>query len=177
MHYKKNDGFTLVEVLTVVAIIGIVAAIATPMFLSFRPNIQLRAATRDLYGAAMQAKVEAAKNGINCTMTFNEQIGSVTYAYIIYEDSDYDFQYDSPGERLIKTVIEYPSGVSLDSSQGTGGLTLQDNGTGNPSIAFMPTGLPTDSSGSFASGAVSLKNSNGRSATVNVNRVGGISIN
>ena len=45
---KQQTGFTLIEIMLVVGIIGIITAIATPMFLSYYQGAQVRVAAEEV---------------------------------------------------------------------------------------------------------------------------------
>ncbi|HEB68519.1 MAG TPA: hypothetical protein ENI88_02740 [Desulfobulbus sp.] len=176
MLLSNEDGFSVLEVFTVVAIILILAAVAVSSMGSWLPNLRLKAAARDLYSAAMKAKSEAVKRNRNFALTFNQQVGGVMYAYIVFEDSDADCEYD-PGEQVVAQVRRWPENVSLDTTKGGGnGLSFVANDDGCPTLAFRPTAIPTQNGGGFANGSAFLVNSLGHTVSVVISRAGNVSI-
>jgi len=173
---KNSKGFTLIEIIIVVAIIGILTAIAIPSYINWLPNYRLKGAARDLYGAAMLAKGEAVKRNINCALTFNQTVGTVANVYIVYADANGNCEFDAT-EDVITQVQQWPQQVLLDTTQGGGdGLSFEDNGDGNPTISFRPNAIPTDNGGGMAQGTAFLTNTKSRTRSVVINQAGNIRV-
>jgi type IV fimbrial biogenesis protein FimT len=67
---NKQAGFTLMEVMVTLAIVGVLAAIAIPSYFAWLPKKRLRASTRDLYSDMQKAKLVAIKRNSNVAITF-----------------------------------------------------------------------------------------------------------
>jgi prepilin-type N-terminal cleavage/methylation domain-containing protein len=122
---KKNSGFTLIELMVVIVVIGIFVAIGLPNFMSWLPKYRLKSAVRDLYSNMQLAKMTAVKSKQNCTVTYST-------------DPD---QYVLSGA-LSKTVVlgDYGSGVNFD---GPGNetfaattITFNSRGTSNVGAGY-----------------------------------------
>lgn len=174
---RRNTGFTLMELMIVIAVIGILVGIAVPGIIGWLPNYRFRAAREDLFSNFQKAKLTAIKRNCNCTITFNQPIGGKTYDYVVFADADNDLEYDA-GEDVITRVLwtDY-KGVSFDTTEGGGdGLTFTNNDDGLPSLAFRSNGLTRNNGGGAGFGTVYLKNTKGRTAKLVVSSVGGIKI-
>jgi prepilin-type N-terminal cleavage/methylation domain-containing protein len=162
---EGSKGFTFLEVLMAMLVIGIIAAFAIPAFSTWLPDYRLKAAARELFSDFQLAKMTAAKTGTYSTICFNQKVGTKTYSYVVFVDADNNLEYD-PGEKIIaqRTWGEGDQylGVSFDRSMGGGdGLTFLNNDTGNPCVAFLPSGIPTSNSGGLGMGTVYLRNTKG----------------
>ena len=167
---RDNNGFSAVELLTVIGIIAIMAAVAVPSFISWRNNSQLSRATQDLYSNFQNAKNQAARRNTFCTISFDTVAGN----YTVFVDDDQDLTLDA-GEQVLGTVawLEYP-GVLLDTAQGGGDGLIFTNP--NNAIAFAPNGFCFNNTGSLAGGNVFLSN-NTRDTQIIITPTGSVSIN
>ncbi|PKN98409.1 MAG: hypothetical protein CVU43_16235 [Chloroflexi bacterium HGW-Chloroflexi-5] len=75
---RKNRGFSLVELIIVIALIGIIAAIAAPNFTRYRDNTNLREAARDLSSDLQLYKQQAIAENVRYRITFDS--GANNYA-------------------------------------------------------------------------------------------------
>lgn len=180
---RERSGFTLLEVMVVVAIIAILASVAIPAFSVLIPNYRLKSAAQDMFSNFQLAKMTAIKQNTYTTVTFGTSsnplsIGGTTYDYAVFKDADNNLEYDAGTDSIITKVrwIDYED-VSFDTSQGGGdGLTFTDNDNNMPSVAFRPNGLPIDNTGAIGSGTVFLVNTKDRTTSIAVSNAGNISI-
>ncbi len=165
---NKNTGFSLVEVLTVVAIIGIMSAIAVPPMFSWLSNKGLQSAGRDLYSNMRKAQSTAVKNNRNCAVSFDGASG-----YMVYVDENKDFSHDAATEQIIaETLWSQYRNVQFASVN----FADNDETPAKKTIAFQPNLIPADNSGGVANGTVTLKNSMPRQLAVIVSVSGNISL-
>lgn len=155
---RQQHGFTVTEIVMVVAIIGILGAFAVPSFLAWLPSYRLKSAARDLQGHLQSAKYEAVQRSGNVAVVFtvgafnpSGAIGS----YQVFVDTDGDFVRD-PGEVLIRQV-NMPNNVSLTAAVPA-------------NISFNSRGVPS------AGGTITLRNSQGFWGQVLISAMGRASL-
>jgi len=68
---NKNQGFTLIETLFTLIIIGILAAIAAPSFLAMLNRNKVSNALTQVRGALQEAQREAVRKSQSCTVTID----------------------------------------------------------------------------------------------------------
>lgn len=96
---KKESGFTLIELMIVVAIIGILAAIAIPQFASYRVKAFNSAAKADLHSAQTTFEVYFNDNNVYPTdesvQTGTIELGAGTSAVTMNTSNSVYFTSDS----------------------------------------------------------------------------------
>jgi prepilin-type N-terminal cleavage/methylation domain-containing protein len=75
---RTQSGFSLIEVMVTMAIIGILTAIAIPSYLSWKPGYKLRDSVSQVRGDLNRAKMRAIETRKQCQIVFPAD-GSGTY--------------------------------------------------------------------------------------------------
>jgi len=119
---KKTGGFSLFELLIVIAVIAVVSAIVTPNIISWRNNAKLRGAAGIVKGDLEMSKARAVRERSPVTVTF-----TATNYQVSYTDKD--------GNTRTLRNRQLPAGVRVDlgsTSFGAMGDKTQFNSRGLP---------------------------------------------
>lgn len=144
---RKDKGFTLVEMMVVIAIVAILSAIAIPNLFSFAAGMKLRSASRDLYSNFQQARIKAIRHNSRWAIRFNasgyqvENCGADNSCTVVTDNTivkTVNMSKEYPGVSIINTsnvLVEFNSeGFS------TAGTTALANSKGTASVAVALTG-------------------------------------
>ncbi len=139
---KKEPGFTLIEMLVLVAVLGIIAAIAIPGFANLGPRARLKAATRNIVSDMQLARAKALKDRSPWTIEFDTSSGQYTL---------------SSATDDLKTVrLSDYTGTSLGSAYGS--RPDEPNPGSLDGVTFDDDKIVFNSDGTSVSGTVYLKN-------------------
>lgn len=145
-----SSGFTLVEVVVVLAITGILLGAGIPAFASLLRSTKLSTATNDMFASLLLARSEAVKrhartavcksqDGVACA-----QAGGWEQGWIVFEDTDNDGSRDAA-----EPVITRVQALSAD-------LRLSGNLNVAKFVSYAPTGEAKLPSGAFQAGTITL---------------------
>ena len=169
MH--KNAGFTIIELAVVIAIIGIVSAIAIPNMIGWRDRAKLGGGARDIYSALQMAKSRAARDNNRVTLSFAPH-GTLGRDFAVFiddgsgtGDSDADGLWDGADDGLLAATETLISAGQLSS-----GVAVSTTNFTNHAVTFRGNGLPN------MVGTIEVSNSSGEICDVVLNMAGGVRI-
>lgn len=151
---KKNGGFSLFELLIVLAVIAVVSAIVTPNIISWRNGARFRAAVDNLKGDLQMAKVKAVKENNIVTIFFN----ATGYKMILDKANPWNHDPDEP----VLRNRQLPAGVYID--------------LGNTDFGSVGDKTRFNSRGNSIGGHAVLHNSSGAQKRIVVTSVGQIHV-
>lgn len=154
----KYKGFTLIELMITITVLGIIVAIALPGFKSIIDGRKLVGATDNLYAALQYARSEAIKQ--NSDIQFQVNAGAWCFGI---DDDGADCDCTVPATCTVDGAVK----VYNDSDFGD---VVLSNATVNQIIFDARNGEP-DTAGNFTFGLP-----DNRSKTVNINAIGSITV-
>jgi len=105
---NRQSGFSLIELLVVLGIIMVVAAIATPSIVNGVNGIRLRSAASEISGIMQQARQLAVRNNRYYTV----KPAVVTGARAAYVDVNYNNNFDG-GAPAPEPMVQFPQNVAV----------------------------------------------------------------
>jgi prepilin-type N-terminal cleavage/methylation domain-containing protein len=171
LESRRRAGFTVIEVMVVVGIIAVFAALAIPSWRQYQANLQLRAAARTVANAYSYARSHALATGNRHVVVFavdpgnpNDVCGNAIQdvqgnpvPVIVYEDLDDDCCFDAAELRQSERAVPGVSwGVTPAPPAGppaspqdvgggdytTGSSFAEPDGSDAAWVAFEPDGIP-----------------------------------
>ncbi len=114
---RRESGITLIELVIALAIAGLLAGLAMPLYSNWIAEYQMMNFARDLAGNMNTARSEAIKRGIRvnvCKSADHRQCasgGDWAQGFVVYSDADHDGQLDA-GAAALRVGEAAPPGVT-----------------------------------------------------------------
>ena len=154
----KNSGFTLMELMITIAVIGLLAAIAIPNMIGWRSGAKLRGAVENLRGDLQLSKLIAVQENGFVAVLFSGN------GYQVFIDNGATPGALDAGERRIRDrQLDATVSIDLGSTDFNGNLYARFNNRGLPDLPG-------------ADDKVELVTSDGERREIKVTRVGRINI-
>ena len=146
---SREAGFTLIEMMIVVAIISILSALAFPSLSTLIPRTRTKAAARELRGYMQKAKLEAIKRNTDCLVFFTPQSGTNAGSCVTCIDLDND-DICTKGTDDIISQLYFNGYKNVE--------LLDPKFSGNNKFIFNARGLPETTAGGMVAGSAVIQN-------------------
>ena len=143
-RFSRIFGFTLVEVLVVIAILGGIVGLAIPFYQSFQVGSQLDNTTQEIVGSLRSSQMRAMASKAFTSHVIHFGSGN----FIVFQGASYN-----PGD-ILNEESEVPSVISITPSMGS-------------DVIFSAIRGETSNGG-----VITISATNGESRTITINDIG-----
>lgn len=156
---RRQSGFSLSELMVVIALIGVVMGFAVPGIRDFMAGQRVKSATLDFSAAIMFARGEAMKRGAQVYIKAPSSNNLAGGWCVLFADSDAECNLSAPGSAVMRLQQPLP-GVAINWSTTAGPIGFNTSGrlSAQVKLKFSEAGnggyarcLTIDPSGSAAS--------------------------
>ena len=141
-------GFTLIEMMIVVAIISILSALAFPSLSTLIPRTRTKAAVRELRGYLQKAKLEAIKQNTDCLVVFKPKSVTDAGSCVTCIDLDNNDTCTATDDTISQLDFNNYNSVEL----------TNPNFSGNNNFVFNARGIPKTTAGGMVAGSAVIQN-------------------
>ena len=165
---ESQEGFTLVEIITVVAIMGVVLAMAVPSFSKWKEKYQINGQVQKVYFDLMLARTVAVKNNNDVRVTFN----TISQTYKIHDDTNGDGVEDT-GESLksvsLEENVQFAFNTGIPDIDGNPvGSAVSFGGDGSQTVTFDSRGQASASGSVFMLHQSDIDTTSNRARSISV---------
>ncbi|WP_321493172.1 GspH/FimT family pseudopilin [uncultured Desulfobacter sp.] len=164
-HQLCNRGFTLIELMIVLAVIAILLSVSVPVLMLWYDTVGVKSAARDLYAAMQEVRMIAVEQNADAAIVFKLGDFDPVYGgdgYYICRDRGADGDWGTIGDNTIERSVSLDSQAYKNNVQfGAGmGATPVDASFGD-FVTYANNVLVVNSRGTGSAGYVYLTNRNG----------------
>jgi prepilin-type N-terminal cleavage/methylation domain-containing protein len=130
---KSSSGFTLIEMMVTIIIIGVIAAISAPNFLGLLNRNRVNEAAQQVEGALKEAQRQAIRGGKQCSISID-----LTNKIISNPDTTPPTNGCLLSSRNLNNLIQPNSNRTLITFSGKGNITIDDSsGSATPTPVLV----------------------------------------
>jgi type IV fimbrial biogenesis protein FimT len=147
MDIRRQNGFTLYELLITLLVVGVIVTMGVPNLAEFTQNSRLASTSNDLLSSFQLARSEAARSKSNITICASDNSldaaancgGTFNDGWIIFVDLDGDLNRAGAGENVLRAHPAPPAGVTVAPDNGATYFAFAGTGLGRGDVGGLPS--------------------------------------